>query len=76
MKPTTPALHRDIDAAHKRAVNLKFQRYQERLDRDLALFRAKLLTLALLTALATLVWSMASTENGKQVCQIISELFK
>lgn len=73
---TTPALHRDIDAAHKRAVDLKFQRYQDRLDQELAFFRCKLLTLALLTATATLVWSLASTENGKQVCQIISELFK
>ena len=73
---TTPALHRDVDAAHKRGVDLKFQRYQERLDRDLAFFRAKLLTLALLTALATLAWSLASTENGKQVCELISQLFK
>ena len=69
-------MHRDIDAAHKRGVDLKFQRYQERLDRDLAFFRAKLLTLALLTALATLAWSLASTENGKQVCELISQLFK
>ena len=69
-------MHRDIDAAHKRGVDLKFQRYQERLDQELALFRAKLLTLALLTALATLAWSLASTENGKQVCQIISEVFR
>ena len=69
-------MHRDIDAAHKRGVDLKFQRYQERLDRDLAFFRAKILTLALLTALATLAWSLASTENGKQVCQIISEVFR
>ena len=69
-------MHRDIDAAHKRGVDLKFQRYQERLDRDLALFRAKLLTLSLLTALATLAWSLASTENGKQVCEPISQLFK
>jgi hypothetical protein len=69
-------MHRDIDAAHKRGVDLKFQRYQERLDQELAFFRAKLLTLALLTALATLVWSLASTENGKQVCQIISEVFR
>ena len=73
---TTPALHRDVDAAHKRGVDLKFQRYQERLDQELAFFRAKLLTLALLTALATLAWSLASTENGKQVCQIISEVFR
>ena len=73
---TTPALHRDVDAAHKRGVDLKFQRYQERLDRDLAFFRAKILTLALLTALATLAWSLASTENGKQVCELISQLFK
>ena len=73
---TTPAMHRDIDAAHKRGVDLKFQRYQERLDQELALFRAKLLTLALLTALATLAWSLTSTENGKQVCELISQLFK
>jgi hypothetical protein len=73
---TTPAMQGDIDAAHKRCVDLKFQRYQERLDQDLAFFRAKLLTLALLTALATLAWSLASTENGNQVCQLISQLFK
>jgi len=71
-----PALHRDVSAAHKRAVDLKFQRYQERIDRDLALFRAKLLTLALLTALAVLVWSMASTENGRDVCNLIARLFQ
>ena len=69
-------MHRDIDAAHKRGVDLKHERYQERLDRDLAFFRAKLLTLSLLTAIATLVWSLASTENGNQVCDIISQLFK
>jgi hypothetical protein len=73
---TTPAMHRDVSAAHKRAVDLKFQHYQERIDRDLALNRAKLLTLALLTALAVLVWSLASTENGRDVCMVISELFK
>jgi hypothetical protein len=76
MKPTTPALHRDIDAAHKRAIDLKHQQYHERIDRDLALFRAKLLTLALLTALAVLVWSLASTENGRDVCQLIARLFQ
>ena len=73
---TNIAMNRDIDAAHKRAMDLKFQRYQERLDQELAFFRAKLLALALLTALATLAWSLASTENGKQVCQIISEAFR
>ena len=73
---TNIAMHRDIDAAHKRGVDLKFQRYQERLDQELSFFRAKILTLALLTALATLAWSLASTENGKQVCQIISEVFR
>jgi hypothetical protein len=76
MKPTTPALHRDIDAAHKRAMDLKHEHYHERIDRDLALFRAKLLTLALLTALAVLVWSLASTENGRDVCQLIARLFQ
>ena len=73
---TNIAMNRDVDAAHKRGVDLKFQRYQERLDRDLAFFRTKILTLALLTALATLAWSLASTENGKQVCELISQLFK
>jgi hypothetical protein len=73
---TTPAMHRDIDAAHKRAMDIKHERYHAKIDRDLAFFRAKLLTLALLTALATLVWSLASTENGNQVCDIISQLFK
>jgi len=73
---TTPAMYRDIDAAHKRGVDLKHERYHAKIDQELAFFRAKLLTLALLTALATLVWSLASTENGKQVCDIISQLFK
>jgi len=72
---TTP-MYRDIDAAHKRGVDLKHERYHAKLDQELAFFRAKLLTLALLTALATLVWSLASTENGKQVCDIISQFFK
>jgi hypothetical protein len=71
-----PEPYGDTAADQKRSADLRFQRYQERIDRDLALFRAKLLTLALLTATATLVWSLSSTENGKQVCQIISELFK
>jgi len=69
-------MYRDIDAAHKRGVDLKHERYHAKLDQELAFFRAKLLTLALLTALATLVWSLASTENGKQVCDIISQFFK
>ncbi len=73
---TTPAMHRDIDAAHKRAMDIKHERYTAKLDQDLAFFRAKLLTLSLLTAIATLVWSLASTENGNQVCQLISQLFK
>jgi hypothetical protein len=76
MKPTTPAYHRDIDSAHKRAMDMKYACYHERIDRDLALFRAKVLTLALLTALAVLVWSLASTENGRDVCQLIARLFQ
>ena len=63
-------------AEQKRSADLRFQRYQEQIESEAAFFRAKLLTLALLTATATLVWSLSSTENGKQVCQIISELFK
>ena len=63
-------------AEQKRSADLRFQRYQERIEAEAAFFRAKLLTLALLTATATLVWSLSSTENGKQVCQIISEMFK
>ena len=61
---------------NKESADLRFQRYQEQIESEAAFFRAKLLTLALLTATATLVWSLSSTENGKQVCQIISELFK
>jgi hypothetical protein len=71
-----PAYHRDIDAAHKRAVDLKHEHYHDRIDREQALFRAKLLTLALLTALSALVWTLAETENGQDVCIVISELFK
>ena len=71
-----PEPYGDTAADQKRSADLRFQRYQERIDRDLALFRAKLLTLALLTATATLVWSLSSTKNGQQVCKIISELFK
>jgi len=66
----------DTDAERRRSADLRFQRYQERIETEAAFFRAKLLTLALLTTTATLVWSLSSTENGKQVCQIISELFK
>jgi hypothetical protein len=76
MKPTTPAYHRDIDSAHKRAMDMKHACYHERIDRDLALFRAKLLTLALLTALAVLVWSLGSTQNGRDVCNLIARLFQ
>ena len=71
-----PAYHRDIDAAHKRAIDLKHEHYHDRIDCDMSLFRAKLLTLALLTALAALVWTLANTENGRDVCMVISELFK
>jgi hypothetical protein len=63
-------------AEQRRSADLRFQRYQERIETEAAFFRAKLLTLALLTATATLAWSLASTENGKQVCQIISEIFR
>ena len=66
----------NTDQENKEAADRRFQRYQERIESEAAFFRAKLLTLALLTATATLVWSLASTENGKQVCQIIAELFK
>ena len=64
------------DQENKEAADRRFQRYQDKLDEELAFFRCKILTLALLTATATLVWSLASTENGKQVCQIISEVFR
>ena len=66
----------DADAERKEAADRRFQRYQDKIDEELAFFRCKILTLALLTATATLVWSLSSTENGKQVCRIISELFK
>ena len=66
----------DTAAEQRRSADLRFQRYQERIETEAAFFRAKLLTLALLTATATLVWSLSSTENGKQVCQIISEIFR
>ena len=66
----------DTDTEQRRSAGLRFQRYQEQIESEAAFFRAKLLTLALLTATATLVWSLSSTENGKQVCQIISEIFR
>ena len=66
----------NTDQEHKEAADRRFQRYQDKLDEELAFFRCKILTLALLTATATLVWSLASTENGKQVCQMISEVFR
>lgn len=66
----------NTDKEHKEAADRRFRRYQHKLDEELAFFRCKLLTLALLTATATLVWSLASTENGQQVCQIISEVFR
>jgi hypothetical protein len=71
-----PEPYGDTAAEQKRFADLRFQRYQERIETEAAFFRCKLLTLALLTATATLVWSLSSTENGQQVCQIISELFK
>ena len=66
----------NTDQEHKEAADRRFQRYQDKIDEELAFFRCKILTLALFTATATLVWSLSSTENGKQVCRIISELFK
>jgi len=66
----------DTDAEQRRSAALRFQRYQERIETEAAFFRAKLLTLALLTATATLVWSLSSTENGQQVCKIISKILK
>jgi len=63
-------------AEQKRSADLRFQRYQERIETESAFFRAKVLTLALLTFMATLAWSLASTENGQQVCRIISEIFR
>jgi hypothetical protein len=57
-------------------MDMKHACYHERIDRDLALFRAKLLTLALLTALAVLVWSLGSTQNGRDVCNLIARLFQ
>jgi hypothetical protein len=71
-----PAPYGDTAAEQKRSADLRFQRYQERIETEAAFFRAKLWTLALLSATATLVWSLYSTENGKQVCQIISEIFR
>ena len=63
-------------AEQKRSADLRFQRYQERIETESAFFRAKVLTLALLTFMATLVWALSSTENGQQICRIISEVFK
>jgi len=61
---------------NKESADLRFQRYQERIETEAAFFRAKVLTLALLTFMATLVWALSSTENGQQVCRIISEIFR
>ena len=66
----------NTDKEHKEAADRRFQRYQERIESEAAFFRVKLMTLALLTAAATLVWSLCSTENGQQVCRIISEVFR
>jgi len=66
----------DTAAEQKQSADLRFQRYQDKIDEELAFFRCKILTLALLTATATLVWSLASTENGQQVCRVIAEMFK
>jgi len=64
------------DSERKETEDRRFQRYTERIESEAAFFRCKILTLALLTATATLVWSLSSTENGQQVCRIISEVFK
>jgi len=66
----------DTEAERQEADDRRFQRYQDKIDEELAFFRCKILTLALLTATATLVWSLSSTENGKQVCRVIAEMFK
>ena len=66
----------DTEAERKEAADRRFQRYTERIESEAAFFRFKILTLALITATATLVWSLSSTENGQQVCRIISEMFK
>jgi len=64
-----------LDAAHKRELDLKLQRYQDKLDSERAFFHAKILTLTLLTTMAIAVWSL-STEGGQQVCRILSEIFR
>ena len=66
----------DTEEQRKEADDRRFQRYQDKIDEELAFFRCKILTLALLTATAIFVWSLSSAENGKQVFRIISELFK
>jgi hypothetical protein len=55
---------------------MKHEHYHDRIDREQDLFRAKLLTLALLTALSVLVWTLAETENGQDVCWLILRMFQ
>lgn len=40
-----PEPYGDTDAEQKRSADLRFQRYQERIESEAAFFRAKLLTL-------------------------------
>ena len=54
-----PALHRDIDAAHKRAVDFKAARYQQHLADDASLRRFIALVLVLLTAIAVLTYELS-----------------
>lgn len=76
---TTPALHRDVDASHKRAIDFKFQQYQThrdaRMQRERDMQRALVLTLVLLTLTALLAWSL-STERGREFCTLVSEILK
>jgi hypothetical protein len=58
------------------AARRRFQRYTEKIESEAAFFKCKMLALALLTATATLIWSLTNTANGKQVCEIVTEIFK
>jgi hypothetical protein len=66
----------DTEEQREEAADRRFQRYTERIESEAAFFRCKMLALALLTVTATLIWSLTNTANGKQVCQIVAEIFK
>jgi 4-hydroxybenzoate polyprenyltransferase len=56
---SAPAIDRDIDAAHKRCIDIKATRYQQHLADDASLRRMIALVLLLLLAIAVLILELS-----------------